>query len=176
MPTAGIALAVGLLTAVAGRAADPLTPLLACRTVADPTARLVCFDRESAKLSGGAAVAARSPAAPAPAGLAAPASPAGAAALESFGVPEGKILAEEVAAGARPAELTRIDAHLSAISVTVTGLATFKLDNGQVWRQLVAEGDLLAKPGDTVSISRGVFHSYWLQVKSGRGCKVTRVL
>jgi hypothetical protein len=97
-------------------------------------------------------------------------------ALQSFGLPEGQIAAQEVAAGARPAELSKIDAHLSAISVTVTGQATFKLDNGQVWRQLLAEGDLLAKPGDLVSISVGVFHSYWLQVKSGRGCKVRRVL
>ncbi len=50
------------------------------------------------------------------------------------------------------------------------------LDNDQVWRQLVVEGDLLMKPGDAVTISRGVLGSYWLQTASKRGCKVTRVL
>jgi hypothetical protein len=95
---------------------------------------------------------------------------------QSFGLSEGQVAAQEVAAGARPKELSRIDAHLTAISLTVTGQATFRLDNGQVWRQLLSEGDLLAKPGDPVSISVGLFHSYWLKVKSGRGCKVRRVL
>jgi hypothetical protein len=51
----------------------------------------------------------------------------------------------------------------------------FTLDNDQVWRQLAAEGDLLAKEGDAVTVSRGLLGSYWLQLKSGRGCKVTRL-
>jgi len=82
---------------------------------------------------------------------------------------------KEVDAGARPKELSSIDAHIVAVSVAGTGLTTFTLDNGQVWRQLSAEGDLLAKPGEPVTVSRGVFRSYWLQTKSGRGCKVTRI-
>jgi hypothetical protein len=83
---------------------------------------------------------------------------------------------KEVDSGARPKELLSIDAHIVAVSVTGMGLTTFTLDNGQVWRQLSAEGDLLAKPGDPVTVSRGVFRSYWLQTKSGRGCKVTRIV
>ena len=85
---------------------------------------------------------------------------------------------KEVDAGSRPKELSSIDAHIVAVSVAGTGLglATFTLDNGQVWRQLSAEGDLLAKPGEPVTVSRGVFRSYWLQTKSGRGCKVTRIV
>jgi hypothetical protein len=186
--------AAGLLAAVTGRAAGPLAPLLDCRTLADATARLACFDRESAKLSQDPAAAGQSPSAPQTAdripAASAPRSaadtsdrtPAASAprpavdALQSFGLPEGKIAAQEVAAGARPAELSRIDAHVSSVLLAVSGQATFKLDNGQVWREISAEGDLLAKPGDAVEISRGVFHSYWLQLKSGRGCKVRRVL
>jgi hypothetical protein len=91
-------------------------------------------------------------------------------------LPDGVVAAREVAAGKRAAEVARIDAHITALSLAPSGRATFKLDNGQVWRQLLAEGDLLARPGDPVTISRGVLHSYWLQLTSGRGCKVTRVL
>jgi hypothetical protein len=89
---------------------------------------------------------------------------------------EGVVAKKEVDSGARPKELSSIDAHIVAVSVAGAGLTTFTLDNGQVWRQLSAEGDLLAKPGDPVTVSRGVFRSYWLQTKSGRGCKVTRIV
>jgi hypothetical protein len=51
----------------------------------------------------------------------------------------------------------------------------FTLDNGQVWRQISTEADLLAKQGDAVTISRGLLGSYWLALKSKRGCKVTRL-
>jgi hypothetical protein len=95
---------------------------------------------------------------------------------ENFGLSEGAVAKKEVAAGARPKELSSIDAHIVAVSVAGAGLTTFTLDNGQVWRQLSAEGDLLAKPGDPVTVSLGLFHSYWLQTKSGRGCKVTRIV
>jgi hypothetical protein len=183
----------GLLCTAAYPASEPLTPLLACRTVADPAARLACFDRESARLLPAPAATATTPApalvsapapvstpAPAPAPAATATSAASAAipapnAKENFGLSEGAVAKKEVDAGARPKELSSIDAHIVAVSVAGAGLTTFTLDNGQVWRQLSAEGDLLAKPGDPVTVSRGVFRSYWLQTKSGRGCKVTRI-
>src|ERR1700679_3450399 len=40
----------GLLCTAACPASEPLAPILACRTLADPPARLACFDRETAKL------------------------------------------------------------------------------------------------------------------------------
>jgi hypothetical protein len=95
---------------------------------------------------------------------------------ETFGLSEIAVDRKEVAAGTRPAELKQIEAHLKSVSSTGTGVATFTLDNGQVWREVTPDGDLLAKPGDGLTVSLGVFHSYWLQTKSGRGCKVTRVL
>jgi hypothetical protein len=105
-----------------------------------------------------------------------PAAIPAATAKENFGLSEGALVKKEEDAGSRPKELSSIDAHIVAVSVAGTGLATFTLDNGQVWRQLSAEGDLLAKPGEPVTVSRGVFRSYWLQTKSGRGCKVTRIV
>ena len=185
-------------------AAEPLAPLLACRALADAAERLACFDRETAHLAGAApgvaaaaAVAAppgpsapkmppASPTVSAPAPASAPAAASGASqaavaaapasSKENFGLSATAVSQKEVAAGTRPAELKSIDAHVVAVSSTGTGLATFTLDNGQVWRQLSPEGDLLSRPGDRVTVSLGLFHSYWLQNKNGRGCKVTRVL
>jgi hypothetical protein len=201
-----------LVSALAYRpaSADPLSPLLACRNVSDPTARLACFDRESAALAPlpaaaqGTPAAAPAPAAvpapapqvaqapaPAAAGTPAPAAPVSAApapaavpprvasaanAPENFGLAPGVVTAKEVAAGSRPPDLDKINAHITALALSNSGRATFTLDNGQVWRQLSSEGDLLAKPGDEVTISKGLLRSYWLQASSGRGCKVTRVL
>jgi len=170
----------GLLCTAAYPASEPLTPILACRTVADPAARLACFDRESARLLPAPAATATTPAAapsaPAPVSAPAPAAIPAPNAKENFGLSEGTVAKKEVDAGARPKELSSVDAHIVAVSVAGTGLTTFTLDNGQVWRQLSAEGDLLAKPGDPVTVSRGAFRSYWLQTKSGRGCKVTRIV
>ncbi|MGB6356757.1 MAG: hypothetical protein WBF21_22495, partial [Steroidobacteraceae bacterium] len=113
-----------------------------------------------------------------PAVVAPPATAAAAPAADlkqNFGLSEAAVAQKEVAAGARPKEITRIEAHITAISLSGAGLTTFTLDNGQVWRQLSAEGDLLTKPGDLVTVSRGMLRSYWLQAKNGRGCKVTRI-
>jgi hypothetical protein len=187
-------------------AAEPLAPLLACRALADSAERLACFDRETAHLAGAAPAVAAAAAVAAPPGPSAPKMPPGsptapapapvpasapaaapgasqaavaaapASSKENFGLSATALSQKEVAAGTRPAELKSIDAHVVAVSSTGTGLATFTLDNGQVWRQLSPEGDLLSRPGDRVTVSLGLFHSYWLQNKNGRGCKVTRVL
>lgn len=162
-------------------AADPLAPLLACRALVDTTARLDCFDRESAKLAGAhsptASVAPPPLSAPAAAPAAQPVAPPAAtpSPQETFGLSQIVVDQKEVAAGKRPAELKQIEAHLVSVSSTGTGVATFVLDNGQVWREVTPAGDLLLKPGDKLSVSRGVLSSFWLQAKNGRGSKVTRV-
>ena len=48
----------------------------------------------------------------------------------------------------------------------------FTLDNEQVWRQVSSEGELLVRPGEVVSISRAALGSFWLQMQTGRGCRV----
>ena len=196
------ALLCGLVICVAwstpGRAADSLTGLRACRDISDATMRLACFDREAAALPvspattvvAAPAVAASAAAAPpAPPGPAAPPAPPGPAApvaaaarpapvldpQQQFGLPERAVAAQEVAAGTRAADATRLEAHIARVAAAADGRRVFTLDNEQVWRQLLVEGDLLAKQGDGVTISRGMFGSYWLQLKSGRGCKVTRL-
>jgi hypothetical protein len=164
-----------------------IAPLLACRSIADAAARLACFDRESATLAAGAAAAPAPAQSPASAGAPAVASQPAAApssaaptsapatAAQNFGLSAAAIAAQEVQAGKRPAEPTHLQAHLMELSRAGDGRLVFTLDNGQIWLQVLEEGDLLLKPGDAVTLSRGLFHSFTLRTNSGRFCKVTRI-
>jgi hypothetical protein len=180
-------------------AAEPLAPLLACRSITDSAARLACFDRETAALSSlpptatTAAPAAGSPPAASSAAGAAAAAPATVAATpvapaasvapaappldpqQSFGLSGSAIAAQEESAGARPAKAAKIEARIVGLSLTGNGRTVFTFDNSQMWRQIESDGDMLARLGDSATISRGLLGSYWLQLKSGRGCKVTRI-
>jgi hypothetical protein len=177
-------------------AAQPLAGVLACRALTDAAARLACFDRETAALASEpaaaltAAPATTAPVSAAPATAvpvtavqATAATPAAATAhpapvldaQQSFGLSGSAITANEEASGARPPKVSKIESRVVALALTGNGRTLFTLDNTQVWRQLESEGDMLAKLGDTATISRGLLGSYWLQLKSGRGCKVTRV-
>ncbi len=181
-----------LVSAAPCRAADPLAGLLACRGLTDAAARLACFDRETAALArapaapvaASNAAAAPLPAAPlsatptATAATPIPATPAAPPLTpeQKFGLSPGSIAAKEEAAGTRAPKETKLQARITALALAADGRALFTLDNSQVWRQLEADGtDVMARLGDTVTISRGLLGSYWLQVKTGRGCKVTRL-
>jgi hypothetical protein len=176
-------------------AAEPLAGLLACRDLTDSAARLACFDRETAALATAPAesTAAAAPAAAAPQATASQAAvtpqassttaiaaaPVRAApvldARQSFGLSGSAIAAHEEAAGTRPAKLAKMEGRVVALALAGNGRTLFTLDNTQVWQQLESDGDMLAKLGDSATISRGLLGSYWLQLKNGRGCKVTRV-
>jgi hypothetical protein len=166
-------------------AAQPLAGVLACRALTDAAARLACFDRETAALaseSAAALTAAPATAAPVSAAPATAATPAATPAhpapvldaQQSFGLSGSAIAANEEATGARPPKVSKIESRIVALALTGNGRTLFTLDNMQVWRQLESDGDMLAKLGDTAAISRGLLGSYWLQLKNGRGCKVTR--
>jgi len=189
-----------LLCALPCGAAEPLAGILACRALTDAAARLVCFDRETAALASGSAAALTAapataapltavPATAAPATAVPPAAAQATAATsaaarahpapvldaqQSFGLSGSAIAANEEASGARPPKVSKIESRVVALALTGNGRTLFTLDNKQVWRQLESEGDMLAKLGDTATISRGLLGSYWLQLKNGRGCKVTR--
>jgi hypothetical protein len=173
-------------------AADPLAGLLACRELTDAAARLACFDRETAALARAPSVpiaaapstaTPASPAAPIAAAVptTAPTSPGASAAPmtpeQKFGLSSGAISAkEEAAAGTQAPKESKLQAHINGLALVGDGRTLFTLDNAQVWRQLEADGtDVMAKLGDAVTISRGILGSYWLQLKTGRGCKVTRL-
>jgi hypothetical protein len=150
--------------------AEAFDDLLACRSIEEPQARLACFDRESAALAGHE----RPPAAdlrPGPAPVATPAPDP----ERQFGLTDRAVAQQEVAAGARAADAPRIEAHVMRLSAGAGGRVVFELDNDQVWRQVIADGELLLNKGDAVSIARAALGSYWLSTPTGRGCRVTRV-
>jgi hypothetical protein len=177
-----------------------LDAVLACRSIEDAMARLACFDQttnSSAAMPPAngesrdrlpPAVGAEPAPVAAPVAQAPPGSVARAAVAptpghpaqpldseQQFGMRTKDVAAAEVAAGVRAPEIKNIQAAIVAIGRSASGRLLFTLDNGQVWRQLLADGDLLAKVGDSVTISRGLFGSFWLEASSGRGCKVNRV-
>ncbi len=94
---------------------------------------------------------------------------------QTFGLPPQAIAQREVAAGKRKADLNAITATISRLSTSPTGRVVFTLDNDQVWEEVLNEGDLLAREGQRVEISRGLFGSYLMKLPSGRGCKVHRL-
>ena len=96
-------------------------------------------------------------------------------AQQSFGLSGSAIAAHEEAAGTRPQKLAKLEARVIALALAGNGRTVFTLDNTQVWQQIESSGDMLAKLGDSATISRGLLGSYWLQLKNGRGCKVSRV-
>jgi hypothetical protein len=162
-------------------AADPLAGLLACRDLTDSAAGLACFDRETVALAGAPAVAV----APAPSTATTPASAASRATPaaepltpeQKFGLSPSTIVAKEAAAaGTQAGKESKLQAHINGLALVGDRRTLFTLDNAQVWQQLEADGtDVMARLGDAVTISRGLLGSYWLQLKTGRGCKVTRL-
>lgn len=185
---AGITALVLVFSATASSwASGPLDGILACRRIADSSSRLACFDRESAALRNPAAAAVPASSEPGakssheavarnPAGSMAPTPAPTFSAQQTFGLPPMKILEQEEAAQRLPPQLDYIIAHIQAVSLAADGRDIFTLDNHEVWAQLVPDGELYARPGDTVKISRAMLGSYWLALKSRRGgCKVTRL-
>lgn len=95
--------------------------------------------------------------------------------LELFGLPQGVVEKKELAAGTVVPEMAKMEARLTKITELQRDLVMYTLDNGQVWRQITSTKDLLLNPGDTVTIVRGLLHSYTLRGRTGRECKVKRV-
>lgn len=127
-----------------------------CRTIADPAARLACFDRASA------APPASAPAAVAPA--AQPVEPK----VEDFGKPPPP-----------PPQVSKVTAGLREFARTARGSAIFVLDNGQTWRQVEGDTTVVREPagnGTQVTIERGIFDSYNLSLSGWNGMVKVRRL
>ncbi len=158
--------APGSAYAASGTSAALVNKLLACRRVSGNSARLHCFDQAAAALAGPARVSSVSDAAVKEA-----VSP-----RKTFGLSSSAIVAREVAAGTRPKTVSKITERITALRTGPDGRVIYDLANGQVWRELVADG--YAPPvrvGEAVRISRGWLGSYWMQAPSGQGCKVERI-
>ena len=124
-------LCVALCARSAAATAEPLEGLRACRAIADPTMRLACFDRESASLmppDKGAALAPE----------------------QKFGLSATLIAAKESAAGARPADLPKLDAQLIGLRQNGDGRGVF------------TDFDLVIQPGQRVGCQLDVSPSQFV--------------
>jgi hypothetical protein len=163
-----VAFAVGLAVTGVSTAAAPADQLLACAGMADPTARLACFDKLAAPLARPTAPArAPAPAAPTPAATAPPAI----APPPSFGQ-------EQVTRERRPEskeEAPAMHARLTSQKPAGGGYFNLYLDNGQVWRH---EDQMLGqylKDGDAITIEKGALGSYRLSRDAGKSRNWIRV-
>jgi hypothetical protein len=141
----------------------------ACAAVRDSLARLVCYDREVGRLTGGvsdaeaAAPAAKSVGEAAQAGPVPPAAMPGASAAA----------ASRHATASAPAKSGLTHAHLTGIQHAAGGLV-LQLDNGEQWQEVQqVAGDLSLRVGDAVQIERHL-GSWWLSGPHVFGMSVRR--
>jgi len=152
-------LALGAAATSASAAPDLGSAVRDCRALADPAARLACYD---------GAVDRAQPAAPA-------AVPAAASAEENFGR-EHQIEAEQQARQQQAARaLDELEATVSRIDRRMDGLMTITLDNGQTWRQNRPDSMFRLKEGDRVKIQPGALNSFILSGPTNRSTRVSRV-
>ena len=174
--TAALLLATAA-TVRADPAQDALEAVAKCAEITDSAARLACYDAAAPRVK--SALGAPAPAAKEKEkswldwfGFGKPKQPA-ATKAEDFGKPAPEPPKE-------PGELTQISATVAELAKTARGKALFVLDNGQVWRQLDADGTEVQFPDPgrqlKVTIEIGFLGSYNLTIEGRNGLiKVTRL-
>jgi hypothetical protein len=182
-------LVAGLCACASALAAEALPPgLRACMSESDPTQRLACFDRESARLTQESAPVARradppasSPPAAAP--TAAPAAPVAAvpaptqSAEDKFGYRGNIARAELDKKNAEERQgFEQLTAKVAELGTMPHRELLLTLDNGQVWQQKPGDRAMRIKVGDTVTIRRASLGSFLLTSEAANGSmRVTRV-
>jgi hypothetical protein len=156
-----VALTLTLPMATAAEDDALTTAVKACAAIRKNAERLACYDSRVYPLATGAAAAA-------------PPTPS---AEEVFGA-ESSVVAtpaqQEAKAPPEREELSKITAHVTAISTLPRGELQIELDNGQVWRQ-VDPHELLLHTGDSVTIARAALGTFRMTTSTGRVSKVQRV-
>lgn len=162
--------ATAVLSSATGQAAPPqtnpevLARLLACRSIAESSARLACFDvaagaMDTARLAGEVIVMDRAQVNQARRQLFGFDMPA----LPQLLGPEGS------------AEIDSIDTTLLNASQTGEGRWIFRLADGSVWRQVDDERVLIRnRAGALVQIRRAVLGSFLINVGGARAIRVRR--
>jgi hypothetical protein len=167
----------------AGAFAQSVPPgLRACASESDSLKRLVCYDREMARLTKSAP---RPATAPPPPPQAAPPPPAAAAQAPSAPVATPATPPPPAAAGSEASQppkqslwksfvggdASRMTAHVAGLDRSADSMV-LHLDNGQVWQQIEpASGSLTLRVGDSVTIEKHL-GSYWLSSRYVSNMKV----
>lgn len=139
-----------------------LKAVLDCRTIADATARLACFDRsaealESAATSKEVLVVDRDTARKTKRGLFGLALPK----LKLFGDGDDE-------------EVDEIESKIASTYTTRDGAAVFVLEDGARWKQTDGR-DTYAKAGQPIMIRKGALGSFFARVNNQPGVRVVRV-
>lgn len=170
---AGALLLAALTAASAAQAKDKDAPsqtkaaafqaVLDCRSIADGTQRLACYDAAAAKMGeaetrGDIVVIDRAQ--------------ASAAHREAFGLHVPSL--SFVTRALKPEEVDRVDGVVDSARADLNGRWTMKLQDGAVWRQI--SGDLARPPrsGSKVQIRKGSLGSFLMNVDSQPSIKVHR--
>ncbi|GFE78996.1 hypothetical protein GCM10011487_09960 [Steroidobacter agaridevorans] len=155
-------LLIGLLWySLSSLAAEPVEmppEFLTCSRIQQNGERLACYDRAVAYLQrGGEHV-------PAP------------SAESSFGLQTNVTESRAEKAGSEQSEaaLSSVTANVSDVSSMRDGLR-IALDNGQTWRQITGSTAFAPKAGDQVTIRRGAFGSFLMDVPNGPALRVRRI-
>jgi len=170
-------------------AAPTAADLARCASIADPTARLACYDSINGDHAAGKPTAASPPAAAGttaapsntravaepmtavpPVAAAAPAAPSTFSSdPQNFGLTEAQRAPAQLQAG-----LQAIKARIAKINESAYGRTVALLDNGQTWVLIDAEqsGDL--RPQDPITIKRGALGSFLLITPSHHSYHVRR--
>ena len=143
------------------------TDLVACKNIAQSTARLACYDEKVAALqtaqsTNQVVIADREQVREARRGL--------------FGLtlPRIKLFDGD---GDEGDQIDAIDGIIKSARITASGKFLIRLEDGAVWQQTGAPSSDIRTPeaGDTIIIKRAALGSYLAKVNGGRGFKVKRM-
>lgn len=157
---------VGTAAAQDNTAANAVDGIVACREIAEPAARLACFDQrvaalDEAKRRKDVVVMDRESVRTAKRGL------------FGFSLPKIKLFGDgDVDAST---DVKQIDSVVTGTSNMAGGLVRLSLKDGTVWQTTEARLGFTPRSGDEVTITAGTLGSYIAKIKGGRSSKVKRV-
>jgi hypothetical protein len=73
-----------------------------------------------------------------------------------------------------PPPLKKLSAHIKSVSYRPQGEAVVTLDNGEIWEEAELSSHLELRPGDEVTVKRGLLGSFWLYTSTVPAQRVTR--
>lgn len=166
-----LAFAIAAASAVAAEQGPNVTsgatgPLMACRGIADNSARLACFDRNAAALQ--LAIANRQLVVLSPSDVRETRR-----SLFGFSLPKLPFFGGE---GSEEPEVPEIASRVAAASSLGRGRWRIRLEDGAVWEtRESAPNYVVPKPGASVRIRRAALGSYILKINTERAVRARRV-
>jgi hypothetical protein len=146
---------VGLMAGASATlaAAEPSHP---CARVADPAQRLACYDK-AYPLAPGVLEQARQ------------------LARAAFGLERGKDVPRNPGQSQEEADPDRVQGKVARVSHGNAGQRVITLDGGQTWITTEATTGAQMRPGDTVTLRKGLMGNYLLTTQGGGVVRVKRV-